>query len=157
MRAQQPVLQPPAKVTQQQQQPLEVVGSQVASRSQRALARARHAPPLPFGDAPQPPPPVSTSVTGSRRRHADPEESLRERERRQSMQSVRVGHLEAELLQQNQTRDGLISDLQKLEGQRFRGVADRARQAAMEQDLEAIEKNIGRVRMELRQLTMLKK
>lgn len=88
--------------------------------------------------------PLSLQGSGSAYR------SEKDKENERQGQLAVIQRLEAQLLAHNKARDDLMRQLQRSDSMRVRSVADRARKAAMEQELEAEEQAIHSIRLQLR-------
>lgn len=78
-----------------------------------------------------------------------------EKEQQRARERVVVEQLEAELLDHSKQRDELVSQLQRLQSSRLKTVAQRAKKAAVENDLNTEEHAIGKLRLQLRSYSSL--
>ncbi|CAM40326.2 conserved hypothetical protein [Leishmania braziliensis MHOM/BR/75/M2904] len=106
----------------------------------------------PRGEAPSP---LGQQTRCSQRGAAAAYEITLAQQQARKEQAAAAQELEAHLREHSQQRDELMKQLERLERTRTRTVADRKKKAAVERDLEAEEKVIGQIRLELRSRSAL--
>lgn len=79
----------------------------------------------------------------------------KEKNEQQQERQKEISSLEAELLAHNKARADLSAKLTRLEKSRIRSTADRNQKSIVEEELEAEEKALGRIRLNLRSLQSL--